>query len=66
MKNTKFYMAGLLFLAISATTFGQKLMRPSTETITLMIEQASGTNAAAVAYNPSEKIYYTSFAGNEK
>ncbi len=65
MKNEKIISISILFLALSATSFGQTLLRPSSETITLEFEQESGNNAAAVAYNPSENIYYASFGGNE-
>ena len=64
MKNSKIYLAGLFAIAIGSSAISQEMLRPTSKTIYLNIQQDNGTNGSAVTYNKTDDVYYTCIAGN--
>lgn len=60
MRNLLLFVSSI---CVSAVSFSQLIDHPKAS-LTLKIEQSSGTNGAAVAYNPVSELYYCVMAGN--
>lgn len=56
----------LIFIALATATsaIAQKPLTASNCDITLTVQGEGGTNGVSVAYNPTNQVYYTVFAGN--
>ncbi len=67
MKNSiKIFSVSLLMMGIFAQVLmAQVPRRKLAVSLTYEMSQNSGTNAAAVAWNPEKRVYYTVIAGNK-
>ncbi len=62
MKNAKQFLFGVMLLLIS-NIYGQVIDNPKPG-LKLAILQEEGTNGCAIAYNPTQGLYYAVIAGN--